>query len=79
MRITLVKIYKGIGITLVKIWRGLGIRCAVYLDDGIISGKSFVKPQIICENIVKRDLRDTGLTLNLKKTHLTNSKQGTSF
>eukprot|EP00111_Clytia_hemisphaerica_P022459 TCONS_00066021-protein len=59
---------------LVKRWRRQGIKCAMYLDDGILGCSSFSK---MTENriVILRDLWSAGLTLNLKKSSLKPERQ----
>lgn len=60
---------------LVKRWRGFGIRCAVYIDDGIMGDLNFTK----CEeniSLITTDLSNAGFTLNFEKSQLSPTQLG---
>eukprot|EP00111_Clytia_hemisphaerica_P013786 TCONS_00040574-protein len=54
---------------LVKRWRSMGIKCAMYLDDGIIGNNSY-NSLITMRDLVLNDLQSAGLTVNFTKSSL---------
>ena len=59
----------------VKKWRGEGSKASLYLDDGILAAESFDRAKQITE-IAIHDLKQAGLSINLKKSSLTPKQEG---
>ena len=60
---------------LVKKWRSSGVRCAIYLDDGILGDPNLSKMKSI-RDMALADLSGLGLTVNLEKSALNPSTTG---
>lgn len=56
-------------------WRGQGIKAIIYLDDGILSGKSQEETSE-ASDIARRDIENSGLVLNLEKSDFNPRQEG---
>uniref|UniRef100_A0A7M5WT73 Reverse transcriptase domain-containing protein n=1 Tax=Clytia hemisphaerica TaxID=252671 RepID=A0A7M5WT73_9CNID len=61
---------------LVKRWRSKGIKCAMYLDDGIVGDNSYFS-LIQTRDLMLNDMRSAGLTVNFEKSSLEPEKNKT--